>query len=330
MRPHLASGDLPNQQYGAAIVTALLVVMLAATVAAIVIAQQSEALTRVARATERTQLNLFANTTLEWARNALLVQQKNNTYISLNQPWAQGLVARPIETATASGVMRDTHAKFNVNNLVGSSGKRISEDVAVFERLLRILKLNPDIANAVTDWLDSDDEISSPGGAENNYYWSLQPPYRAANLPIKTIDELRRVKNMDDASFHTLSQHITALPLTNPSASGNERSKININTAAAEVLQALFIDVSREEIAEIIRLRELPFKDVADIKERRKSLPVAIVDGFLDVKSSHFETSLAITGESSQVRQTALLRLQSTVAGAAANTLPAIIWVKEQ
>ncbi len=330
MRPYLASRGKHSQQRGAAIVTALLVVMLAATVAAIVIAQQSEALTRVARATERTQLNLFANTTLEWARNALLVQQKNSTYISLNQPWAQGLVARPIETATASGVMRDAHAKFNINNLVDGDGKQRAADLEAFERLLRILKLDPNLRDVVADWLDRDDDFTSPGGAENGHYWRLQPAHRAANRPIQTIDELRRVKNMDETSFHTLSQHITALPLVNPSGDNIERTKININTASAEVLQALFVGVSREEIAEIIRLRELPFKDVADIKERRKSLPSAIVDGFVDVKSSHFETSLAITGESSQVRQTALLRLQSTVAGAAANTLPVIIWVKEQ
>lgn len=324
---------LPAKQRGAAIITALLVVMLAATVATILISQQSEALTRVARATERTQLNLFANTTLEWARTALLVQQKNSTYISLNQPWAQGLIARPIESATASGVMRDAHAKFNINNLVSGDGKQREADIEAFARLLRILKLNPNLADLVADWLDSDDDFSSPGGAENTYYWRLQPAYRVPNRPIQTIDELRRVKDMDDATFNTLSQHITALPLANPSAGGSERTKININTAPAEILQALFIGVTSEEIAEIIRLRELPFKDIADIKERRKSLPVAIVDGFLDVKSSHFETSLAITGESSQVRQTALLKLHSSTASAAAvvvNALPVIIWVKEQ
>ena len=101
----------PSRQRGIAIITALLVVMLAATVASYLLAQQAEALTRVERATERAQLGLHATTTLEWARSALVVQQKNSTYVSLSQPWAQGLVARPIDTAIATGLLRANGAQ---------------------------------------------------------------------------------------------------------------------------------------------------------------------------------------------------------------------------
>ncbi len=314
-------------QRGAAIITALLVVMLAATISSILLAQQSEALTRVQRATERAQLNLFANTTLTWARTALLTQQKNSTYVSLGQPWAQGLVARPIETATAAGVLRDAQGKFNVNNLVDGAGKRREEDAKVFVRLLEILKLDVNIADAVIDWLDRDDDTSVPGGAENGYYWSQRPAYRAANRTIDGVDELRRVKGIDDRVFIALAPFVTALP--SPLAANGERTRVNINTASQEVLRALFGDVAPEEVAETVRLRELPFKDLADIKERRKSIPVATVDNFLDVKSRFFEADLAITGETSQVRLAALLQLQDATPRTSATALPVIIWVKE-
>ena len=59
-----------NQQQGTAIITALLVVLLAASVAAFLLVQQSHALTRTARATERAQAMLFAQPMLQWARAA--------------------------------------------------------------------------------------------------------------------------------------------------------------------------------------------------------------------------------------------------------------------
>lgn len=313
----------PSRQRGIAIITALLVVMLAATVASYLLAQQAEALTRVERATERAQLGLHATTTLEWARSALVVQQKNSTYVSLSQPWAQGLVARPIDTAIATGLLRDAQSKFNINNLIGADGKRREPDVEAFARLLKILQFDPNLATAIVDWIDRDDEVSTPGGAENNYYW-LQAGYGAANRPISQIEELLRVKGVDDATFRKLTPFITALPTVN-----GERTRVNINTTSVELLEALLPDVSAEYLIETIRVRELPFIDSKDIKERRKQLPAANVDLFLDTKSRYFEAALAITGQHSQIRQAAMLQLQSGAAGAASIAWPAIIWVKE-
>ena len=320
--PH-RRGKPRSRQHGIAIITALLVVMLAATVASYLLAQQAEALTRVERATERAQLGLHATTTLEWARSALVVQQKNSTYVALSQPWAQGLVARPIDTAVATGLLRDAQSKFNINNLVGADGKRREPDAEAFTRLLKILKLDPNIATAIVDWIDRDDDVSTPGGAENNYYWS-QAGYGAANRPITQVEELLRVKGIDDATLRKLSPFITALPTVN-----GERTRININTTSVELLEALFADVPAEQLLETIRVRELPFIDAKDITERRKQLPAAIVEMFLDTKSRYFEAALAITGQHSQIRQAALLQLQAGGAGAASIAWPAIIWVKE-
>jgi general secretion pathway protein K len=332
--------DSLHKQRGVAIITALLVVMLAATVASYLLAQQTEALTRVERATERAQLGLHAATTLDWARSALVVQQKNSVYVALSQPWAQGLIARPIETAVATGLMRDAQSKFNVNNMVGADGKRRDADVEVFQRLLKTLKLNPELANAVVDWIDRDDDVTGSGGAENGYYWSLSTRlgggYSAANKPIQQVDELLRVKGFDDATFRRLAPFITAIPTVT-----GERTRVNINTTSVELLGAIFPDVAEDVITESIRVREIPYSTLADIKERRAQLPAPLVDTFLDTKTRYFEASLAITGQHSQIRQAALLQLQpggaagggsgSSGGGGSGSDIawPAIIWVKE-
>ncbi len=320
-----------NDQRGAAIITALLIVVIVATVASTLLAQQSESLTRVARATERTQLILHANTTLEWARTALLVQQRNSTYISLSQPWAQGLVARPIETATAVGALRDAQSKFNVNNLVDASGKRREADVEIFTRLLAALQLDNAIANALVDWLDRDDDVSNAGGAENGYYWSLRPAYRAPNRAITTIDEIRRVKGINDDTFNALNPYITALPTGGAGNAGNtDRTRINVNTTSSQLLQAILNTSPADDVNALLRKRELPYSSLDDLKERNKTFKPGSIDTFLDTKSRYFEASLAITGEVAQVRLSALLQLQKADTPAAATIWPAIIWLKEE
>jgi general secretion pathway protein K len=320
-------------QGGAAIVTALLIVMLAATLASFLLAQQSEALTRLERSNERGQLLLHANTTLDWARSALLAQQRNSTYVALNQPWAQGLVAQPMEAATASGVLTDAQARFNLNNLVGSDGKRREADVDVFSRLLTQLQLDPALADAVVDWIDTDNQVSGSRGAENDFYWSQRTPWRAANRGLVQIDELARVRGITPEVLNRLRPYITALPVRDPAIGSSDavRTRINVNTASKELLAALFPTESSTVIEDMIRLREMPFTNAADVKERFKSLPANVVDQFLDTRSSFFEATLAITGQHSQIRQSALLRLSGSNTGAAAATAgwPSIIWTRD-
>lgn len=323
--------QLLARQRGVAVVTALLVVMLAATIASFLLAQQSEALSRVERTTERAQLGLHATTTLEWARSALAVQQKNSTYVSLTQPWAQGLIARPIDTAVATGLLRDAQSKFNLNNLVDGNGRRRDTDVDVFVRLLKVLKLDADLANAVLDWIDRDDDVTGATGAENSYYWSQATTggasggsYSAANRPLVHIEELLRVKGMTDQTLRRLAPFVTALPTLN-----GERTRINLNTTSIELLTALFPEASDELLTETIRLRELPYSDIKDIRERCNRLSIATLDAFLDAKSRYFEAALAITGQHSQIRQAALLQMSTVAAGAGTIAWPAIVWVKE-
>ena len=117
-----ARGALQYQR-GAAIITALLVVMLAATIATYLLSQQSRALTRTARATERAQVTLYAEPTLNWARAALFASQNNSIYVALTQPWAQPIAAQPLVSpdggaaVLASGLIHD-EARTRLRNIL--------------------------------------------------------------------------------------------------------------------------------------------------------------------------------------------------------------------
>jgi len=75
----------------------------------------------------------------------------------------------------------DEGAKLNLNN----------PDVTL-EMLELLPGMTTEFAAAIIDWRDTDEEISS-GGAENETYARLRPPYLCKNGPFDSVDELRLV-----------------------------------------------------------------------------------------------------------------------------------------
>ena len=316
------------RQTGTAIITALLVVLLAASVAAFLLAQQSHALTRTARATERAQAMLFTQPLLQWARVSLFEFQKNNKTVNLTQRWAQPISAQPIDGALATGFFRDESGLFNLNNLVSDDGRQSVADVDIFKRLLKNIGLDAEFAAAIADWIDKDDETSFPGGAEDLSYLALPQPYRAANQRLMQIEELHSVKGMSSAVFTKLKPFTTALPA---------RSKININTAPQEVLAAALPELSTAALEELLSRRMTqPFrsfdndKDVKGLKAYLKDVPPAKVEQVLGFSSSYFSITMGISAGSSQLRQSALFQLLTpNASNPNTNAWPRIIWVKE-
>ncbi len=307
-----------RHQRGVAIITALLVVMLAASIAVFLLAQQSQALTRTARAGERAQAMLYAAPTLDWARAALFQLQKSTARVDLNQPWAQGLNAIPIDGAIASGALRDEGGLFNLNNLA-KDGKKSAADIEIFQRLLTQLKLNPDLAYAVADWIDADDEPSGGSGAESPTYMALPNPYRAANQNLLQVDELRRIRGFDAATVARLTPFVTALPIRVP---------VNINTAPQEVLAALFPKLTADDIAALARQRlSKPFADKAAITDYFQKFAGTTIDESVDATSRFFRVTIAIGNAEAQVRQTALLR-RALDTGEGSGKWPSIIWLR--
>ena len=63
------------------------------------------------------------------------------------------------------------------------------------DALMRLPGMTLEIADAILDWLDTDDEPRDYG-AEVDYYSSLETPYRPRNGPISSIDELLMVRGV--------------------------------------------------------------------------------------------------------------------------------------
>lgn len=85
----------------------------------------------------------------------------------------------------------DEAGKLNLNALMqmDKTGK------ILYDMLLKLPNMTEEIADAIVDWLDADDTPRT-NGAESAYYLGLNPPYRAKNGPLDSIDELLLVKGV--------------------------------------------------------------------------------------------------------------------------------------
>lgn len=105
-----------------------------------------------------------------------------------------------------------------------------TEVEAHLRNLITRLGGNPEIVNALIDWLDADDETSGNEGAENDYYKSRG--YQSKNGPLDSLDELLSLKGFDRelVDDRKLKDYLTVAPTD---------GRINVNTAPLEVLQVV-------------------------------------------------------------------------------------------
>jgi general secretion pathway protein K len=235
---------------------------------------------------------------------ALLEDAAQNSIDHLGEPWAQGLPTLPVDGGAIHVSVEDAQGRFNLNNLVQSNGQPSAPDLQVFQRLLVTLKLDPLLANALLDWIDADSNVTSPGGAEDVDYLALKTPYRAANQPLTSVDELRLVRGFDAKTMQLLLPYVTVLP-------PGVRTTINLNTASPVLLAALAnLDLAwAERVAE--NRRNKPMNNVGEftaLLPAGSQLPNALAS----VKTDFFLITLETSIGRHQRRTLALLRRAGT------------------
>jgi general secretion pathway protein K len=232
-------------QRGIALLTAIILVAVAA-IAATAIAWQSQLAARRGIAVFTVAQSLaLAQGAEAMAGYALRDnRQKNPGVVARDQAWAKPY--GPVEMdagAVLEASLEDQAGKFNLNSVLmpaatsgGQTGTNgpvmLVEDkdaVDQFVALLTALQINTEFAARLVDWIDSDTQTSSTGGAEDSYYLAQQPPHRTLNMPLTSISELLAM-GVDRASYDKLAPLVTALPVG---------TKLNICTAPGAVLDAI-------------------------------------------------------------------------------------------
>lgn len=95
--------------------------------------------------------------------------------------------------------LEDESARLNLNTVLSvdqaNQGKNVGRQM-----LMALPGMREDIADAILDWIDLDDE-SREYGAELDTYASLSPPYAAKNGVPDTLEELLLVRDVTPALF---------------------------------------------------------------------------------------------------------------------------------
>lgn len=251
----------PKHQGGIALITAVLVVALAVIAATAVLTSGHLAIQRATTLQDSEKAWWYAAGVEDWVRSGLQRDAEETRIDSLDELWAQPVDFLPIEQGFLSGRVLDQQGLFNLNNLGVRDPETFRQYVLQFERLLAAL---PDVdpfiakplAQAIRDWVDTDQEPEVPDGSEDTDYLILDPPYRAANRPMQSVTELLAVKGMSKELYVRLRDYVTVLPQV--------PSPININTAPDTVMRALVENPNAEFEAFLRERLEKPAETIPD------------------------------------------------------------------
>lgn len=275
-------------QHGVALVLVLLIVAMATTIAAFMAQQQAFWQREMENGRDRAQARRIAEAGIDWARAVLADDESVNPGVdNAREMWAMQLPAIPVEGGEVQGTIVDQQGLFNLNNLV-ANGVLSAPDLARFQRLLAALGLPQELGNTLVDWMDANSE-TMPNGAEDEYYMSLDKPYRCANLPLSDIGELVWVRGFDATTIQRLQPFVSVLPESN--------TAVNVNFAPPEVLMAILPGLTLQDARQLaLQASSTPFMSLADFLQR---LPKTVIqDGtlLLSVSSQYF----MVTGYATQ------------------------------
>ncbi len=278
MKAHPA---LLHQQYGVAVITALLLTTLAVTIVASLFWQQQVQVRSIENQRLQLQKQWILRGTLDWASLILREDAKHSSVDTLDEPWAVPLAktrldeyvengARDTEAsdATLSGSISDAQALFNLGNL-SVNGIINPDEVAQFERLLSGQNIDIKLAQATADLIAA--ALKTPAN---------QTPEPAPQpLNLTQVDDLLAVPGFTPAMLVTLKPLVIFLP---------ERTAINVNTAPASVLAAKF-NLASSDAAALVKSRDTAtFKDVADFNTRLPRRNLSATSNHADVTTRFF------------------------------------------
>ena len=199
-----------TRTHGIALVIVMIAIFVLSVMAA-VFATSMKVETKLAQNADHDQELLWLGRSgVELARWVLSEQMAipNEPYDSLNQVWAGGpggiaesnsplaglsLDNYQVGDGTVSVKIIDLERKVNINT--------VNAYPAELQQALTLMGVGADgisvISDSILDWIGPSTS-PRPGGAESDYYQTLDPPYYAKNAPIDDLSELLLIRGIRD------------------------------------------------------------------------------------------------------------------------------------
>ena len=293
----------PSRALGAAMLTALFTVSLVAIFASQAFWQQWRSLEVETADRSRLQAGWLLAGALDWARARLREDGLHGGPVDhAGEPWAQTVLDMPLtdlgmaEPQSVAGAepvvlwsqqLSDAQGKLNVLNLV--DGQRVSPTwQRAFEKLFELVQVPPEqLAILSFQLLQAQAALGVPGTGGD-------AALASAPLLPQHISQLVWL-GLSPQSLQALAPHITLLPA---------RSPINLNSASAEVLQAVLPEFSAADARALIAQRQRqPLQSVNELGDK-----TARGEGQYSVSSRFFEMYAEVRQGPHSIAENALLQ----------------------
>lgn len=284
-----------QQERGAALLLAMLVVTLVATLASAALWQQWRAAEVENAERQRGQAAWILTGALDWARLILREDARSNQNSGnadhLGEPWAMPLEearlssflaadransADDVLQAFLSGEVTDLQSRLNFLNLVRVTGRGAESaaevsapDLQAFRRLYTLLDLPlPELEAAIQQLLATQQQaLNDP------------KPSSTALVPAK-LAQLGWL-GIGLRSLAALEPHVTVLP---------ERTTLNLNTASPQALSASVAGLDLAQAQRLVAERERnPFKQITDAGRVAPAIATQLNEQQHGTRSAYFE-----------------------------------------
>lgn len=299
-------------QRGVAVITALLLTTLAITIVASLFWQQQVQVRSIENQRLQLQKQWILRGALDWGRLILREDARFSSVDNLDEPWAVPLSETRLDQyveegqqtdgdaadAILSGSIVDAQSRFNLANL-SANGEIIPGEVAVFERLLQNLQLNPNLATATAQMM-AETQIKPADSGQNS---------TARPLGLAYVDDLLAVPGFSPQALEKLREFVILLPRSDV--------MVNVNTAPAEVIAAKFEGMSVSEASALVNGRKTASFKTGDPRLSGKNM----LGSPLDVKTNYFLVNGTVKMSRAGLNVQALIERNGT--------FTKVIWVRE-
>ncbi|MDP8222170.1 MAG: type II secretion system minor pseudopilin GspK [Candidatus Lernaella stagnicola] len=186
---------------------------------------------------EGIKASYLARSGIQVAAGALLKDVQENNVDSWHEDWYDflakaGMPGIPI--AEGEMVLMEIHdesGRFNLNGLVNKRGSVNQRNLDVFKQLLIAEEIEIEVANAVVDWIDENNEALGGGGVEDQAYGygSNVDDMMSKNSRFESLQEVRLVHGVTDEVWSKLEPLVTIY--------GD--AALNLNTTNTKVIKAV-------------------------------------------------------------------------------------------
>jgi general secretion pathway protein K len=295
---------------GAALLMAMLTVALVATFAAAALWQQYRNIEVEASERARVQADWVLTGALDFSR--LLLREdampSGSKVDHLGEPWAVPLQEARLSSFLAankegvaeegpqvldaflSGQIIDEQSLLNVTNLVAANSALSETDIRSFARLFELLGLPPAQLESLAENLRFANDTSAA-----NHSSPMAP------LPPQTVEQLVWL-GLSASTVAAIQPYVTVLP---------QRTKVNVNTASAEVIYAALGGVSMADAQRLVSVRErTPFNSAQEAMQAVGVSGDALKDALnnADVKSDFFEIRARLRLDALTVEERSVVR----------------------